>query len=311
VTKRHKIGLAVFGDHPTIDITAEEAAAIRAAKRDLIVFIGIEGKFDLLVANYVEYETTVLDLAVNQMVYRDWGWHEGQDEVQLVNRRLLNVLAAARLYLDQVRHDFGQVYPADGKEMVKKLTAEQYDGKLGYRVMEELRNSVQHRTLPVDGITYSTTVDAPGRAGTGVRFGVIPGLDPARLAAGDRDFKPRILGELREKSEANKGKRVPLTPLLREYVEGLGAVNEALRKHAETDVERCGKLLASVIEQARREISEQTLGLAVVVEDEEGNWSDEDDIFGDLWTRWQGLVTKNRLHERLARRYVNGRGEGD
>jgi hypothetical protein len=310
MTMRHKVVLPINGHHPSIEITAEESAAIRAAKRDLIVLLDIEGKFDLLIANYVEYETTLLDLAAKQMVYRDWGWDEGQDDVQLVNRRILNVLAAARMYVDQVKQDFGRVY-SNGTEMVKQLTSEQWDGKLGYRVMEELRNCVQHRALPVHGLSYSTTVDEPGKAGSGVRFGIVPALNPDRIKDDDPQFKPRILKELGERSKANKGKPLPLTPLLREYIEGLGSINEALRKHAEADAARCGRLLSDTIERARREITERTLGLAVVVEDDEGRWSDEDHVFDDLWTRWQALVRKNRLHAHLSQRYVNGRGDGD
>ncbi|MEW6752828.1 MAG: hypothetical protein AB1505_17890 [Candidatus Latescibacterota bacterium] len=303
---RYKIALAVSGQHPSIEISAEEYAAIREAKRDLIVFLGIEEKFDLLIANYVEYESTLLAIATHQMIYWDLNWDSAQNDIHLVNRRLVNLLSAARLYVDQVRHDVERVCPA-GVDVVKTLTAAEYDNRFGYRVMEALRNYVQHRSLPVHWMSWPTSVDRPEDPSSGIRFGVVPSLNPDAIET-EGGFKRETLDELHVRSKANRDKPIPLTPLVREYVEGLAKVNEGLREHVQADVTRCGKMLTAVEERARREIRPEPIGLAVVAEDDGGLWPEIDHIFGDLWTRRQALARKNRLHDRLSRRYVSGRG---
>jgi len=67
------------------------------AKHQLIVFLGIEEKLDLLLENYAEYERCLFDLAFHRLLFQDLDWISAQGDRQLMNRRLANLLSAARL----------------------------------------------------------------------------------------------------------------------------------------------------------------------------------------------------------------------
>ena len=282
-------------------LTPDEYARIRLAKRQLIVFLGIEEKFDLLLENYAEYERCLYELAFHRLLYRDLDWVSAQGDRQLVNRRLSNLLSAARLYLDQIGHDLAILYDADVEVVtaVKDESKKQYDTKLGYRVMEALRNYAQHRSLPVHGLSYPARVEEPLTAQAKTRYGVVPFLNTVELEQ-DESIKQRIIDELRKKSP-----QIPLTPLVREYVEGLGAVHEMFRTQTKTDVESADDAIAMVEQRARNAFSENALfGLAVVAENEEneGVWTEVDHIFDDLVKRRRILSTKNGLLNKLSLR---------
>lgn len=306
---KYKITRTVLGPQPSIEIGFDEYSSIKRAKRNLVVFLGIEEKLDLLLENYAEYERSLLDLALHQMLYRDLDWPSFRADIQLVNRRFTNVLAAARLYVDQVKHDLGAIYGSDSEvlQSVEKELSAQYDSKLGFRVLEALRNHIQHRSLPVHRMSYPTKVEEPGVPSSKIRFGVVPSLDTAQLEE-DGKFKRTILEELKGRG----GAFVSLTLLVREYVEGLGRVHEALRDATEKDVSCWEAALAFVEQRATMGFAEDPpglVGLAVVSEDDEGLWSEIDHIFSDIAKRRQSLVRKNRILQKLSDRYVSGAAE--
>ena len=300
---KYKIARDAMSLAGEILLTPAEYASIRLAKRQLIVFLGIEEKFDLLLENYAEYERCLFDLAFHRLLYRDLDWISAQGDRQLVNRRLANLLSAARLYLDQVSHDLTKLYDPDVEIVtaVKDECKQQYDTKLGYRVMEALRNYAQHRSLPVHDLYYPARVEEPQTAESKWRYGVVPLLHTVRLDA-DGGFKQNILDELKKRPP-----KVSLTPMVREYVEGLGAVHDVFRSQTKTHVESADETIAMVEQRARNAFGENPLlGLAVVAEDEEneGVWTEVDHIFSDLTQRRRILAGKNGLLKNLSRRYV-------
>jgi len=135
--------IAGFGCPP------REYDRISRAKHALITTIAIEQKLDLLLENYVEYESELLDLAVRLIAFRDSQWHAFQRENLDVTRRLVNLLSAARLYVDQMNHDLGRLFD-DADEIraaVKQESSARYDASFGFRLMETLRNAIQHRSI--------------------------------------------------------------------------------------------------------------------------------------------------------------------
>lgn len=299
---KYKIARAAMSLPGSIDLTPEEYATIRQAKRRLVLVLGIEEKFDLVLENYAEYERSLLELTLHQMLYRDLDWSSFRTDIQLVNRRLANLLSAARLYLDQSGHDLVAMYGSDS-EVANGVRVErncQYDTKLGYRVMEAVRNCAQHRSLPVHRMSYPSRVEQPGVPQSKLRFGIIPSLDTARLDE-DGEIKPRILDELKQ-----RGTYVPLTPLVREYVDGLGRVQETLRAKTTVDVARWEAVLTRVEERAKEALEGSLHALSVVAEDDEGIWREIDHIFTDLCERRRALSRKNGGLDRLSQRYVSG-----
>lgn len=78
---------------------------------------------------------------------------------------------------------------------MKAITSPEYDARLGYRVMEALRNYVQHRGLPLHSITvgggWIDTEEGRRRKEKTTLY-----LNVDTLAE-DKDFKKDVLDELR------------------------------------------------------------------------------------------------------------------
>jgi hypothetical protein len=143
-------------------ISEDEFTRTKQAKRSLVVAMSIEGKFDLLLENYAEFERGLLELALHQMIFSDLDWSSMQFDTQKVNRTLTNLLSASRLYIDQLKHEAGALdtsTPSLARVLKDKGSAE-YDSKLGYRVMEASRNYTQHRDLPVQQLKLPNGVGA-------------------------------------------------------------------------------------------------------------------------------------------------------
>jgi hypothetical protein len=145
--------------HPSKSLDADEISeaefnALRTARNDLAIVESVEEKLGILLGNYEEFETALLSQTVHNVVFQDINPSRAKDMIYTLNRRVINLLTSCRLYLDHIRHDLNSIYGdgADVTNVVVQETSRQYDARLGYRVMEALRNYVQHRGLPIDGV---------------------------------------------------------------------------------------------------------------------------------------------------------------
>jgi len=294
-----KFGIRTFGASPAdiIDLTADEYAQAVSARNALVAMIGVEQKFDLVLENHADYERELLGLALNRSLHlADLQWQGSQQDIAVVSRRLANLLSAGRLYIDQVKHDlsstFGSVHEVT--DAVQHKFSEQYDARLGYRVMEALRNVMQHCILPVHQLGYPTDV----LSGPGVRFRVVPKVEVARLA--DVGFKA-VLKELE-----TRGEYVPLTPFAREYVEGLGHVHEALREITALHRDRWDSAVASIQQRgAGRWGGGDKRAFLIFQYDEAGNVIASAQIFTELTEYRRTLERRNSLLTDFASRYIS------
>src|SRR5688572_9822556 len=213
-----------------LSITQEEYEALAEAKTGHLSVLFIEEKFDLLVENYLELEDAMLRSTNRHMVHKDQDYEWFQVERNLFNRRLVNLLSACRSYVDYAKHHVHVVLPGDQAASDKLETAfsEHYDALLGYRVMEALRNFVQHRGFPIHVVSYSGKWVGP-KNDASLRFGL--SIFTKTIYLDDDGFKKAVLGEL----EALGG-RVDLKPLVREYVAALSEVHKQLRAMTDTCV---------------------------------------------------------------------------
>lgn len=199
----------VLSSNAFVSITAEEYSRISAAKAGLLEVLFLEEKFDLLMENYLEFETALLDSSARMMLHRNQDYQWFQLERSLFNRRLVNLLSASRSYIDYSKHHIRVALP-EVNEAVAKIDQEfarHYDSSLGYRVMEALRNFVQHRGLPVHAVEYpqgwlGVEDDAQ------LRFGLALFTKTEYLGEDDK-FKKPVLEEL-----IKLGGRVDLKPLV-------------------------------------------------------------------------------------------------
>ena len=284
-------------DEEFVEITEEDFAQLRSAKQNLVILQSVEDKLAILLANYAEWETTLLVETVNNVVFQESGWSDAVELVYTLNRRLVNLLTACRLYIDHVKHDLNSMYGAEseiGSHIIKEMRR-QYDGRLGYRVMEALRNYVQHRGLPIDSVQHllGRAHGAPGYAANIVT----PFLNTRRIRE-DGGFKSAVLNEL-----SAIGEKVDLKPLVRDYIEGLEEVHRFLRNRIKDDADGWEATLGSAMERHRRP-NEALPSLFVVQVDDADETIEEVQVFESILTRRQKLEQRIPLYGNLSKQIV-------
>lgn len=219
-----------YGLSPVIRSRAEaivlseyEYRAIARAKDGLITLLGIEQRFDLLLQNYIELEKEILAIALRQVVSREFDYQALQDESLAVVRRLCNLLSTAKLYVDSTCHDISTLFGKDHEvyHAFKRKCSEEYDTALGYRLMETLRGTMQHRSVSGINLKYASNAEQSAQGRT-VRMRVVPVLDVAVLKKSG--IKATVRDELVEEETA------AVTAHVREYVDGLARLHYEVRR---------------------------------------------------------------------------------
>jgi len=107
--------------------------------------------------NYFEYEVGLLTSTQRSMLFseKDYGWFH--KERLLVCRRIVNLLTACRLYLDQSSHHLACLYGGDSDTIhgIEDVRSSEYDTHVEYRIMEAIRNYAQHRGFPIHSCSYN------------------------------------------------------------------------------------------------------------------------------------------------------------
>lgn len=300
MTDRYQLTSLAAGVDARIDLTSDEFTSIKQARDRLAFLEDIEDKFEIFVDNFVALEQGLLDSALRLSLFGGGDWASKMDARQQFNRHLVNFLATARLYIDQVSHivsDLGDPHlPGCFREQLRN----QYDGRFGYRVMEALRNYSQHRSLPIVGVRESHRA-VEESAGRRMRVSTEALLDTKELSS-DPKFKSTVLAELR----ASFGDPdVNIAPFVREYVEGIYVVHEWLRNETTAQLDQWKGLVTDAIARAVEFGFEPWTALGIVVADEEtGAWSEAIHINPRLYERLEALRRKQYLLNNLATIYV-------
>ena len=206
------------------EISREEFLAIQTAKHDVIFATVAEETLIIVTQNFNEFELEVLQAAQMRIESGLGDYADSMDLRLSIDRRLLNILTASRLYLDQSNHAVCEFFGSNSLEQ-KQLSgfrSEVYDEKFGYRVMEALRNYAQHRGLAIARIGCRErnvrTPDAPLW-----EISIVPELSSVELGA-DPKFKKSVAQEM-----LDHGDFLDLRPIVREYVAGLSEIHRMFR----------------------------------------------------------------------------------
>jgi hypothetical protein len=297
-----------------VELSEEEFALGKRSKYGFMALLDIEEKLDILLENYAEYERELLSLTLQRALFFDPSWSSVISDINTVNRRLANLLTTGRLYIDQVNHEISAVYGAEStlSEALRSYLREEYSSSLGYRAMEALRNFMQHRALPVYQIKYPGKAtfsenEGDGVRAKGIRWGVIPSLRIDALRE-DKKIKASVLNEL-----AGIGEYVPITPLVRQYVEAIGRFHEKLREATSGDLASWREQMKWIIARGQEGFSKDLIGFSLVVEDEAGGFVEGEQVFEDLLSRHSFLTQKNLVLKRFSIQFVTGEciQEGD
>lgn len=297
---KYGITILALGSWPFIEISAEEFAQAKRAKEKLIALLGIEEKLDILLENYAEYEKHLIDLSLRRVIFRDLLWSSGMDDKQHLTRRLANLLSAARLYADQAKHDLSAIYErgSEQQEILRQALSREYDNRFGYRVMEALRNYMQHRSLPIKKLSYPSRWEETDSERM-LRCSAEVYLDVVELRE-DSKFKSNVLSELE-----GRGEEVKITPLVRQYVEGIGCAHEELRSNTKQDIDAWARTISDLIDRARGPLDGKLTGLGIAAEDDR-RYVETVHVSERPKERLDYLVKKNSSFAKLSYRYVSG-----
>ena len=300
---RYLILRAAAGLKGDIEISEERYNEVRAAKAGLLLFLGIEEKSNILLDNFGEYEKTLIGLIVDRITYYDNSLVGWRSDMMQINRRLTNVLSSAKLYIDQMMHDAAMIFgdETDGYQKIKSLFSEAYDSSFAYRVMEAVRNYIQHRAFPVHALSYPHDPIDPYEQENEIAVGILPKMLVERLEK-DPKFKRSVLSELRQ-----NGEEIAITPLLREYVGCLGEIQNRIRQVCNPQFLQWEETLNSVIAEAENFFEDKpTLALAVVKEVQRGRWPEIEYIFSEVFKLRKKYEKRNYMNRGRARSYASG-----
>jgi hypothetical protein len=298
----HCVGRGVIGPWPFIEITGDRFRELKEAQQNISILLGIEEKFEMVIDNYLEYERDLLGLALAHMASHEVTWESFRDAGALINRRLANALTASRLYIDQAKHDLSRAYEGN-TPLIAEITdafSQQYDRLQGYRVMEELRNFLQHRALPLTDLVYGRTwEDRPN--GKLLHYSASAQLRIETLQ-GDKKIKRRVIEEF----ERAKSETQDLTLLLRQYIEGLSCAHGDVRRVTNGSIEPWKNTLLEMIRQYSEACGEE-VRIVVAFEMVGDDVADEIHLFRDGIDRLEEFRAR-RLPTHLSRCYVSNEG---
>jgi hypothetical protein len=209
---------------PELPISEEEYQALESASGLILRALFVEERFDLLVQNYSQLEKTLLSMSIDHMLggQRDWDWY--QTQLATANKDILNLLSAARGYIDYVKQACNELFGRKNPDAVaiSGSFSLHYDSSFAYRVMEALRNYSQHCGFPVHKLNYMSNRETVGGRDTlRETLGVIT---EASFLGQDSKFNSKLLQEIVE-----RGGSIDIKPLAREYFIALAKVQEMFR----------------------------------------------------------------------------------
>jgi hypothetical protein len=291
---------AVLGTVPEVTIDEAEYRAYQNARNSLINAFEIEEKYEILIANYFDFEKQIVDGAATSMVRNQTDYSDFFGIRLALNIRLVNLLTATRLYIDQVKQDVPEcLHQKTALADVKKLLASEYDGHAEFRFMEALRNYVQHRGLPVHLVSLPVgwTELPPDSPDAMMEFSLEVHANRATLIQ-DVKFPPKVSKEIPE--------RVDLKAAARRYVECLSRVHASLRNLISKSVDQSRELLEAAHQRYAEVYKESLVGLSAVRCDGE-TWTEEVPLLLDWDDVRKKLVKRNGQLVNLSKRFISSK----
>lgn len=285
-----------------ISLSEEEFTLLKEAKQKLSEVLHIEEKFNFIIENYLEFERELVNITLSKMIFPVYisDWSLSANDIHLVNRRIVNLLTTSRLYIDQISHDLNRLCGQNTgiPIYVEKLKSREYDSVFGYRVMEALRNYVQHRGLPIHLLSYKVEkIDT--QEGNEFKHKVSPIIRVEDLER-DGKFKKTILDELRQANE-----KVDLKVLTREYIQSILNVHCFIRDLLLEDVKIWERTVNYAYEEYEKKFEKSEM-ITIIELDNNGFEKEMIHILYDILKRRKWLEEKNKRSNDFTKNFITG-----
>lgn len=283
---------AVLAPPPPLRITKNEFEGLVDARQKLVAGFPIEESFDLLIGNYLELEQTSISLAVSDMVRYRASYQEFFEIRADLNRRAVNLLTTARMYVDQIQQRVSDC--GHEKMPIKAALSERYDANFEYRFMEALRNHVQHNGSAVHSVSLGGKWIPKGRRDR-QEYAVMAYTLRQHLAQ-DKTFKPRVLLECPEQVDFLKASRI--------YVESLGMVHKLVRQTVEPTMKAAQIAIKNAIDRYKKHTKHHSVGLTAYFS-VKGQIERQVPVFIEWEDVRKKLVQRNGTLVNLSRTFVS------
>lgn len=277
--------------NPRLSLTHDEFDDLASAHKALSSALYLEQTYDLVISNHEELELSVFEISLKSMIFSHHTHENFYTDTCLINRRMQNLLSAAKLYIDHL--------PQSSKGLqinhseLRELASEIYDTSLHYRFMEALRNHAQHFGLPVDGVIFSDSRSEESDYAH-MELLTIPYVLKSKLAENNK-FKKSVLNEIPEKTS--------LMIAMRSYVSSLSLIHKKARSLSLQTIEKSTDLIESAIKTYGEALEKDPILLFAVTNDQSKPL-----MKVPLNLAWEQhrleLIKKTRFTSHLEKRYV-------
>lgn len=291
---KYLLKIFVLGTTPEVVIGEGDYASLKNSRKILENAFAIEEKYGILISNYIDFEKQLLE-SINLSMIRDIeGYSDFFNTTHLMNIRVVNLLTASKLYLDQLQKHVRAcaTHLDNSNAIVKSLTATEYDKNPNYRFMEALRNHVQHSGLPIHNVSMGsrwTSFDDDRFLEFSISISSIKSI-----LENDSTFKKATLNELADK--------VDIKIATRSYIESLSKIHEAVRTIINEPVEQARREIENAHGEYKKVYSLPTVALSACIKDD-GQYFARVSLLLDWDDIRKELKKKNGQLINLSKRY--------
>ncbi|MGO8988548.1 MAG: hypothetical protein ACLQGU_10570 [bacterium] len=189
--------------------------------------LDIEHRYALLLDNFKELELELLRYALEHALHSRAKWTDFAEERLILDRRILNVLAASKAYTDQTCTTISRVYGRGSKEYKAFTEAIKImeTSDIEYIFGSGLRNYAQHQHMPVyiESVSFNVVRRAPFQSACTV----IPRIKREVLLRGLRD--KNVTAKFKKVVSAMPDE-IDLKPRIRGFVRSLSSLHLKMRE---------------------------------------------------------------------------------
>lgn len=293
---KYILRIHALGEFPEIDLDVNEFEEVKRSRETLANGLAIEEKYEIFVSNYLEFEKELLEFAALSMVRNPYDYEDFFRVRTEFNRRIVNILTAARLYVDQLLQHVKVILPDkfNVEEEIKNLFSKEYEECFEYRFMEALRNYVQHRGIPVHWTQFNhSRRDSEEEP----RFMVSMEVGSSKDRLQDPKFKKEVFNETPA--------QIDLKMATRKYVESISRVHSNARKLIEQSVEKARAVIENARASYQKVYTESLTGLCAICRNENDELDDTIPLLLDWDDIRVRLITRNSELVNLSKQYVS------
>jgi hypothetical protein len=285
---RHCLASCLMNVTDEITLSADEYADVLHSRSVINESLLIEEAFGYVVDNLLELEATLHRRTVAGICSPASSWAEAMNDVHDISRRVINLLATCRAYVDstkrRLRDLFGETH-ALTLQFDDELR-ETWDRRFEYRLADALRNHALHSSMPIGGVKSQGKVVAESSSSP---------LQVERtilLMLNDEITENRhVSGRVRREAEA-KQDTTDVRALLNIYISLLGQVHLNLRERLKEEVEKATAVVAQALERYAQATRQEEIGI-VLRKTGENEQDTRDHALGRQWSdRYHELVAK-------------------